>query len=316
MYKLITVIFIFIFGLSATAQIKPDTVITATDTLISFYTVKAEFDTLITIHYDTTKTVVIKKVVVPPAAYVRKNLIMDFTVEQPDALTRTGANLYYYWNGFDKAANAQAYAFVRTNAFARSGAWSMQVQLRKTDDDVALSKRAEARRVSNEEPTLKERWYGMSYYLPSDYIKDIAPELLTQWQSLKGVSPPLALWTENGKWEIVRHVLDPSQPNGIRQLPPVVIGDYETEKWTDFVFHVRWSITSNGLIEVWKSGKLVYTYSGANSYQDRITGNYMKLGIYKWAWKKNYPSNTVKRVICADDVRIGNEFSNYNDVAP
>ncbi len=304
MYKLITAIFLLLFGLSTSAQIKPDTVITSTDTLISYYSVKPRFDTLVTVSYDTTKTVVVKKVIIPPA-YTRQNLIFDFTVEQPDALTRTGAKLYYYWNGFDRASNALAYAFIRSNAFSRSGSWSMRVELRKTDNDVAGSKRAEARRASNDELTLKNRWYGASYYLPADYVSDVSAELVTQWQSLKGVSPPLALWTENGRWKIVQYGNVSAD-----------IGEYKREKWTDFVFHVKWSLNSDGLIEVWQDGKKVFTKSGPNSYPGYNTGNYMKVGIYKWGWAKGYPSNTTVRVIYADDVRIGNENATYQDVAP
>jgi hypothetical protein len=305
MKKLLPLIILILYGLHGTAQIKPDTVITATDTLISFYSVKPRFDTLVTVSYDTTKTVVVKKVIQQPA-YTRQNLIMDFTVEQPDALTKTGAKLYYYWNGFDKASNALAYAFTRVNNFSRSGYWSMRVELRRTDNDVAGSKRAEARRASNDEPTLKERWYGASYYLPTDYIADPAPESLTQWQSLKAISPPLALWTENGRWKVVQ--------NGNISTD---IGEYKKEKWTDFVFHVKWSLNNDGLIEVWKDGVKVFTKLGPNSYPDYITGNYMKSGIYKWRWKSApSTSNTTKRVVYIDDVRIGNEYSTYKDVVP
>ncbi len=306
MYKLSTLFFILLFGLSTSAQIKPDTVITATDTLISFYTVKAEFDTLITVHYDTTKIVVVKKVVVHPATYVRKNLIMDFTVEQPDALIRTGMNLYYYWNGFDKASNALAYAFTRSNVYKRAGDWSMRVELRRTDNDVAGSKRAEARRASNDEPNLKERWYGMSYFLPNDYIPDPAPELLTQWQSLKGISPPLAIWTNNGRWQIVQY------GNVSTDL-----GVYETGKWTDYVVHVKWSLSNDGLIELWKNGVKVFTKTGPNSYPGYATGNYMKSGIYKWRWHSDPASSkTYVRIVYQDEIRIGNENATYNDVKP
>ncbi len=247
---------------------------------------------------------VVKKVI-KPSPYQRQNLIFDFTAEQPDALIKTGAKLYSYWNGFDRAPNAIAYAFRRSNAFSRSGEWSMRVELRKTDDIVAGSKRAEAARASTDEPLLKERWYGMSYYLTNEYVPDVSAELVTQWQSLKFVSPPLALWTENGRWKVVQ--------NGDIKTD---IGPYQKEKWTDFVFHVRWSLNSTGLIEVWKDGVKVFTKAGVNSYTGYVTGNYMKVGIYKWGWARGYPSNTTVRIIYADEIRIGNENATYKDVSP
>lgn len=315
MHKLLTPLFLLLCFVSY-SQTKVDTLITSTDTTFTFYSVttKIRYDTVVNVTtiYDTTKTVIVKKV----TSYQRKNLIMDFTVEQSDLLAKIGSKGSYYWNGYDVASNATAYGITKTNNFARSGNYSMRVELKKTDQDAAGSKRSEARRASNDEPTLQERWYGMSFYLPTDYVADPMAELLTQWQSLKGVSPPLAIWTQNGKWYVVRHILC-SSSSGVCQQTPVSLGEYQKEKWTDFVVHVKWSIKSDGLIEIWKDGVKVYTYSGINSYQDRTTGNYMKTGIYKWGWKSNPSgSNTTKRVICVDDVRIGNQYSTFRDVSP
>ncbi len=301
MHKLITAILLFL-GLSSFGQSGPDTTLVGiTSGLDTVYKVVTVFEV---ITLDSTVTTFTKSYI--PPSYVRQNLIMDFTVEQADALSKFGVRLYNYWNGLDRASNALAYAFLRVNNLARSGSWSMRVELRKTDNDVANSKRAEARRASNDEPTLKERWYGASYYLPSDYISDPAPELITQWQSLKGVSPPLALWTINGRWHLVQYGTTHTD-----------IGAYAKEKWTDFVFHVKWSLGSDGLIEVWKDGTKIYTKSGANTYAGYTTGNYMKSGIYKWPWKSApSSSNTTRRVIYVDDVRIGDESASYDDVKP
>lgn len=296
MKHLLTTLLIF-FSLVATAQIKPDTVITATDTLISYYSVKAEYDTIVSIHYDTTKVVVVKKVIKP---YQRQNLIFDFTVEQSDALTKFGPKLYNYWNGTDAAAS---YSVTRVAEYPNTGKFSTRYELRKTDASVGGNKRAETRRASNDEPTLQERWYGASIYLPSDYVYDQAPELLFQLHDLSSSSPPFAIWTKAGQWEIVQF--------GNQETK---LGVYEKDKRVNWVVHIKWSMGSDGLVEVWKDGAKVLTKPGKNS--NYLTGCYLKTGIYKWPWGASQSSSTIKRIVYIDDVRIGNQFSNYNDVSP
>lgn len=233
----------------------------------------------------------------------RANLRFEYTSEQSDALTKFGTGLLNYWNGLDRASTV--YSFKRITNFGRTGTSCTRVELRNTDADVAGSKRAEARRASNDEPTLAARWYGMSYY-PENWIKDTSPEAVTQWQSKKGISPPLAIWSNNGYWELV--VFGTIH----RKIAPI-----ETDKWTDIVVHVKWATGSTGLVEVWKDGVKMVTYSGQNSYIG-YPGNYMKCGIYKWPWAHldKYKSITTKRVIYFDEIRIGNELATYNDVKP
>ena len=232
----------------------------------------------------------------------RHHLLFEFTAEGDNCLHSLAKRSRDSWNSLGGCC---PYSITRSDQVARSGKYSTRYELNINDDDVAKSKRAEAARASDDESTLSERWYGASYYLPKEYVPDICPELITQWQSRKGVSPPLALWTNNGIWQIVQFGKSHTD-----------LGPYETGKWVDFVFHVKWSTGSDGLIEVWKEGKKVFSTTGENTYTDFDTGNYMKNGIYKWGWKKGYPTNTDKRVLFIDDVRIGDESASYEDVAP
>ena len=238
----------------------------------------------------------------------RTNLLFDFTSEASNSLISLAQNSLTSWNSLQGCCS---YSIQRSSSYTRAGSYSTRYELNSTDADVAASKRTEASRYSYDEPSGDiERWYGTSFYLPQDYITDPAPELLTQWQSTKAVSPPLAIWTLNGKWYIVQ-ALDA----GTSQT---AIGDYVKGVWTDFVVHVKWSTGSDGLIEVWKDGVKVFTKSGINTYVGITTGNYMKVGIYKWPWKKTdtYNSTTTQRVMYADEIRIGNALATYNDVKP
>jgi len=238
-------------------------------------------------------------------AGTRKNLLFNFGTETSTSLTSFANSSTSQWASLQKYAS---YSATRTNGTARTGSYAVRYELRKTDALVGSGKRVETCRYTKGEPLGKlERWYGASYYLPSDFATDVAPEILTQWHTNIG-SPPLALYTQNGTWRIVR--------KGSLQT---VIGSYTKAKWTDFVFHVIWSTATDGLIEVWKDGAKVYSFRGATMYAGTDAGAYMRTGIYKWPWNpgsKTYVSSTTKRVVYIDDVRIGNQYATYADVAP
>jgi len=56
------------------------------------------------------------------------------------------------------------------------------------------------------------------------------------------------------------------------------VGNIEKGKWTDWVFHIKWSHKPDGLLEVWKDGKLVVRKTGPNTYNDE-KGPFLKMGF-------------------------------------
>ena len=242
-------------------------------------------------------------------ARTRYNLKFEYTTESSSALSQI-LNSLTNWNSFAKCCS---YSIGRSTSYARTGSYSTRYELRKSDADVAGSKRTEANRSTSDESSVNvERWYGISYFLPSAYVTDPAPEIVTQWQSPKGVQPPLAVWTYNGNWLIAR-----SSGSTSITTTTTSLGAYTKNAWTDFVFHIIWSTSSSGLIEVWKGGTKVYSKTGANTYSGQSKGNYLKNGIYKWPWKTgSYNSVTTSRVLYIDDVRIGLAGATYTDVSP
>ena len=234
----------------------------------------------------------------------RKNLMFNFTTEASNALSLFSYTSALNYGSLQKTAS---YSVQKTSAYARFGSYSTRYELRKTDPLVGSGKRSEALRYSKSEPVVKvERWYAASYYLPSDYVPDAAPECITQWHTNIG-SPPLAIWTQNGQLYVTRF------GNKLFSL-----GAYTKNQWFDLVLHVKWSTTSDGLIEVWKNGAKVFTYNGANILTNATYGAYMRTGLYKWPWNptSKIVSSTTQRVLYVDEVRIGNASATYYDVAP
>ncbi|RYZ55214.1 MAG: hypothetical protein EOP49_03375, partial [Sphingobacteriales bacterium] len=90
------------------------------------------------------------------------------------------------------------------------------------------------------------------------------------------------------------------------------IGTIIKNKWRTYVLHVIHSHGSDGLIEVWEDGKKVITRTGANSYDfNSFDKPKWKLGLYKWDWNGDGTTDTKKRVIFFDNVRLGNEKATY-----
>ena len=118
-------------------------------------------------------------------------------------------------------------------------------------------------------------------------------------------SPPLALQTRNGKFELIRSWDSQAITiNEQREQETITLGNYSPGKWSNWKFHVKWSYESDGAIEVWQNKKLVFTKKGANTYNDK-KGTYFKIGIYKPDWKYNpAKSNQTNRVVFYDNVAI------------
>ncbi|MEV0610635.1 heparin lyase I family protein [Polymorphospora rubra] len=189
----------------------------------------------------------------------------------------------------------------------RAGGHAVRFQLDRTDASPAAgSKRAEINQPDSQ-PANAERWYGFSINLDPSWAYDTSSEIVTQWHQCDsgcpGGSPPLALLTSKGRWQIdFRGEF-------------VDLGPYRTGVWTDWVFHVRWRTDDAGLLEVWRDGAPVLTRTGA-VHGGGPRSPYFKIGIYKWDWAfADRHSSVDRRVMFHDEVRIGDERATYDDVA-
>lgn len=239
-------------------------------------------------------------VITPTLPYVRKNLIldMDFSKGQLPASSVLGMQPASRF-AIKKLSNGKNYC---------------EVTCAKTDAYIPVgtgSNRSEMNIPTQQAEPFKEgspRWYGVRYNLPKSFVNDTAMEALYQLHEFTGSNPPhFALWAQNGKWALAI--------DGGKNFDIVA---YEFDKDTDFVFHIVWSTKDTGLIEIYKDGEKVKSYSGPNMPTDTKLP-YMKCGIYKWNWKKgpaSNPSSIISRTINIGCLYIGNELSNYNDVAP
>jgi len=203
-----------------------------------------------------------------------------------------------------------------TQKVTNSGSYAMEVHLDKN-----LSKINYRTEIQEDKKAIfgEDYWYQFSVYLPASYTPDNVWEIVAQWHAVPDTvlgetwrNPVLSLSTTDGKWGI-RNIWD-SKPNtfvnhnrkydGVEDFSA---GEYQTDKWVTWKFHIIWSHLDDGVLEVWKNDELVATRYGPNCFNDKI-GPYFKLGIYK-GWKKNtQPSNITQRTLYFDDISINEQI--------
>jgi hypothetical protein len=212
---------------------------------------------------------------------------------------------------------------VVTSERARVGRYSLKSTLRAEGAKTIGNERNELEIEGSRAPMNTSVWYGFSVFLPSDYVADNVWELVTQWYPFAdedaewGRQPTMALVTTKGVWSVENksstQVVTPINHSNIAGRG-WSFGAYERNKWTDFVFNVRWSPSAEGFIKIWKDGKVVLDYKGPTSYNDK-QGPFVKQGMYK-GWHKMKIDQVTTRTAYFDEFKMAGPGGSYAAVAP
>lgn len=215
-------------------------------------------------------------------------------------------------------------SFTLSDSVARKGRYSARFELDKDDQELYSGKRSEIHLANNAEA---EGWFGFSNYLPKSYVKDEGAECIAQWHETPDFelgetwrSPPLLLEVKNDHFfVVVMWATDPVNTNNtISGRKDFDLGPVTKDVWNDWVFHIKWSWQSDGVLEVWKNKKQVVSYFGPNSYNDQKFP-YFKTGIYKWSWNTaegRSKSTARKRIIYVDEVKVAGKNAGIDAVSP
>lgn len=234
-------------------------------------------------------------------------------LNKPKAKTNSlSSNLIYQencdgssiFNSYVDEQVATSYGIQQTTSKFYNGVKSARFELRDTDPEVQNGTRSE---ITFPDATNLERWYSYAQYIPSDsFAYDNSDDVITQWHQGGGATPALCLRVKQD------HLY-------VRVLGTWTdLGTLIKDKWVSYVFHVKHSDSTDGLIELWIDGVKVLTKSGANMYT--VTGSYhnpnWKFGIYKSTWNGSGTTDTHIRVLYLDNVKLGDENATYNEMAP
>jgi hypothetical protein len=165
----------------------------------------------------------------------------------------------------------------------------------------------------------RDYWYAFSTFVPKDWESDSIPVIIAQWHGTPdkilgeaGRHPPLSLDIVENQLRILS-VSDQARISAASLIgfrsdsinrSTLWTGTLETGKWTNWLFHVRWSSQYDGLTQVWKNEVPIIKVKGSNSYNDFL-GPYLKLGVYIPKWKKGEPNGTtLVRSVMFDDIHV------------
>ena len=182
------------------------------------------------------------------------------------------------------------------------------------------------------EKGFNERWYGERLFVPPDWVFDPTRgnDIVMQWHAIPGnwraTYPNLAISIGNTNWFI-------RQSYGSAQTTPTrcnhkLDDPVEPGKWVSWVIHAKWSPGADGVLRIWKDGRLVLNLKGPNVYSTigvEYTP-YLKTGIYHPEWHLDKDSKreafdreipvATNKIIYATDIKVGDELARYEDIAP
>ena len=124
-----------------------------------------------------------------------------------------------------------------------------------------------------------ESWYAFSFFLPSDFPIVKTRLVIARWKQSfnnpsKDRSPMVSLRYMDGKLRV-----DIARDRGKRK---VFIDKMDLlSRWVDMVFRLKPEPNKDGLLQVWKDGKLIVDYRGPLGFRDDEDEIYFKLGLYR-----------------------------------
>jgi hypothetical protein len=247
----------------------------------------------------------------PPGERNTDNLFYTETFENKNLDNDPGLSDFY-------AEFAVDHSFSLDENIKREGIAAGRFQINNDDPKIWSATRSELSQAQS--TTRPEGWYGFSFYFPDTYVSDSSGEVITQWHDQSDVgeavdrSPTNAIITADDrmKW-MVRWDADAIMDSGTSDgLIYIDLGKIPKNKWIDWVVHIKYSHTNSGILEVWMDGEKVINRQNMPSSYNDVAYPYLKFGLYKWNWG----AATSTRVMYFDEVRVGNENSNYDEVKP
>lgn len=132
-----------------------------------------------------------------------------------------------------------------------------------------------------------ERWYAWSIYIPADFpvLRGRSPNyILGQVHQFGGSGPEVLLMLQDDGLHLKLSDpfrLDDDPMNPIPDFRRVKLASQSAVKgkWQDFLLQARWSRGEDGQMRLWRNGREVWSYRGANTNANDPL--YFKYGIYR-----------------------------------
>lgn len=222
---------------------------------------------------------------------------------------------------------------IKTAAFGRDSAVSIQHELRQGDPEVKRGMRSESDAIDVAPARFgagDSRYYAFSVYLPSTWGDDNSTEdILFQWHNTPNTAvepceqsktPSAFLAVHPGsapayvsEWRLRlngdANACTTTAPSSIVSTH-LGLGAPALGQWTDFVFKFDWAYDASGRVEVWQRTSQNPTWihsakDAPNTYNDKHDSGYLKWGVYKPGWNGGATSEVDKRAVFHDNIAAG-----------
>ena len=193
------------------------------------------------------------------------------------------------------------------------GAQAVRFVLNRSDPDVKGSRRAELRLRAAEWG--HEYEYSMRIFVPKDWVLDPVPVTVVQWHNVPdlwrlewALPSVLRLDIRDDQWVAeFDSGTGPAWFDRERHIHSLILCRMALDRgrWTNWRFHMKWSYGDDGIIEIWKDGRLLAHHVGPSAYRDSLAP-YLKIGLYAFTWKvsPDLPTATDRREIWFSDVNV------------
>jgi hypothetical protein len=174
-----------------------------------------------------------------------------------------------------------------SKTYARAGGGSVRITVKESDieqtsDDGRLTERAEL--DSGKHPfSGRDVWYGFSFLIPAGFPVVDNRLVIAQWKQNGVEGGPLIAQRFRDRRHYVT-IQPPGSLTGARErysLPDLTFG-----RWNDMVYHVRFSPSEDGCVEVWMNGRRVVSHKGVTTFKGGQNRFYNKIGLYRDRWNE------------------------------
>jgi hypothetical protein len=185
--------------------------------------------------------------------------------------------------------------------YARGGTRSARITVKPGDveqrgDDGKRVERAEL--DSGHFPLLgRDVWYGFSFLLPPNFPIVDNRLIITQWKQSDVEGSPLI----GQRFRAGRHSLTIRPPGAAGSGTSYLLPNLRLGRWTDMIYHVRYSHGEDGRIEVWTDANRVVSYEGPTASEAGANRFYHKVGLYRDRWEQ-------PMTMYVDNYRLGDGF--------
>jgi len=165
--------------------------------------------------------------------------------------------------------------------------------------------------------------YGWSIYIPQDFDAQTWFSIVTQWHTYgtggidaRDGGPPTTITISKDTWSM--KILHQGADPGKAASEHFSFGNIDADrgKWTDFTMEVNWQgpTAGGGYLRLYKNGVKVVDYTGTTWFDNKTSGPYFKVGIYRGSvpWR----GDEAKSILYFDDLRVGGADATLDDVDP